>query len=221
MAKPTGITGFFRAQVTADGKVVGSFEKTPFSEGKAEVENQMVERFIASMNKHLEGTGDRFFLAEPQRNDEDDFDFTVALPNGPAYLELMEIAPLSGPHEQAPEKYKPYDFAKAILSGILKKSNRYPKSTGRDIFLLLYVTHWTFALSQTTLACLRYWLKRQPTVFRAIFTYEPFDAEEGVPHWLFPVPPELIGGFDPEQITDNVCLNLNPQKWQVVHERKP
>ena len=221
MAKPTGTSGFFRAQVGADGQVVGSFEKIPFSEEKAAVEKHMVERFIASMNKHLAKMGDRFFLADPQSNSEDDFDFTVSSPNGPAYLELTEIAPLTGPYEQAPAKYKPYDFGKAILSGILEKSNRYPKNMGRDAFLLLYVTHWSFALSKTTLACLRYWLTGQPTVFRAIFTYEPLDTEEGVPHWLFPVPPELIGLFDPEQVRENVCLNLNPQKWQAVYERKP
>lgn len=221
MAKPTGISGFFCAHVTADGQIVGSFEKTPFSEDKAAVENQIVDRFIASMNKPLATSGERFCLADPQRNDENNLDFTVTTPSGPAYLELMEIAPLRGPHEGAPAQYKPYEFGKAILLGILKKSNHYPKNIGRDIFLLLYVTHWAFALSQTAIACLRYWLKTHPTVFRAIFAYEPLDAEEGAPHWLFPVPPELIGAFNPEQVRDNVCLNLNPQKWQVVRERKP
>src|SRR6185503_20501917 len=135
--------------------------------------------------------------------------------------ELMEIAPLTGPYEQAPTEYKPYDFGEAILSGILKKSSRYPKNLGRDIYLLLYVTHWSFALSDIAIACLRYWLREQSTVFRAVFTYEPIDAEEGAPHWLFPVPSELIGSFDPEQVRENVCLNLNPRNFQVVHERKP
>ena len=221
MAKPTGTSGYFQAQMRVDGKVVGSFEAIPFSKEKTELEKHMAERFIASMNKYLETTGDRFFLADPQLNPQDDFDFTVTSPNGPAYLELMEIAPLTGPYEQAPTEYKPYDFSEAILSGILKKSSRYPKSLGRDIYLLLYVTHWSFALSDIAIACLRYWLRVQSTVFRAVFTYEPIDAEEGAPHWLFPVPPELIGSFDPEQVRENVCLNLNPRNFQVVHERKP
>jgi hypothetical protein len=221
MGKPTGTSGFFRAQVSSNGDVVGSFEKIAFSAEKAVLELQTVDRFIASMNMHLRKSGDRFFLENPSNNRENDFDLTVSTPHGPAYLELMEIAPLAGPYGRAPSKYKPYDLAKTILSGVLEKSNRYPKDAGHPIFLLLYVTHWAFALSDTTIACLRYWLKTQPTLFCAIFTYEPIDESEGEPHWLFPVPPELIGSFDPEQFRDNVCLNLNPQKWQVVHERKP
>lgn len=159
MAKPTGTSGYFQAQMSVDGKVVGSFEAIPLSKEKTEVEKHMVERFIASMIKYFETTDDRFFMADPQLNPQDDFDFTVASPNGPAYLELMEIAPLTGPYEQALAEYKPYDFGEAILSGILKKSSRYPKNIGRDIYLLLYVTHWSFALSDIAIACLRYWLR--------------------------------------------------------------
>lgn len=221
MAKPTGISGFFRVQVVSDGRVSGGFEQTHFSEDKALVEERIVDRFLASMNKHLASSGDRFIYADPKRNPEADFDFTVSAPNGPAYLELMEIAPLAGPYAEAPPSYKPYEFGKAILSGILEKSARYPRNMRRTLLLLTYVTHWTFALSQSTVACLRYWLRTQPTVFRAIFSYEPLDAEEGVPRWLFPVPPELLGSFDPEQIRDNVCLNLDSRKGQVVYERDP
>ena len=76
-------------------------------------------------------------------------------------------------------------------------------------------------LSDTTIACLRYWLKAQPTVFRAIFWYEPLDAEEGAPGWLYPVPPELLGTFDPKQVRENLCINLDPRKMKLVHEGKP
>ena len=221
MAKPTGVSGFFRIHVGSDGHASGSFEQIPFSATKAAVEQQMAERFIASMNEHLAKSGDRFFLSELQSNTENDFDFTVASPNGPAYLELMEVAPLRGPYKQAPATYRPYEFAGVILTGILEKSNRYPNSTGRDIFLLLYVTHWSFILSDTTIACLRYWLRAQPTAFRAIFSYEPLDADEGVPHWLFPIPPRLIGAFDPEQIRENVCTNLDLRDAKVAYDASP
>lgn len=220
MAKPTGVSGYFGVQVGADGEVTGGFEQVPFSEEKTAVEERIVDRFLASTNKHLASSGDRFIFSDPKGNPEADFDFTVTSANGPAYLELMEIAPLSGPYSDAPASYKPYEFGKAILSGIMKKSARYPKKLDRDLFLLTYVTHWTFALSESVIACLRYWLGIQPTVFRAIFSYEPLDAEEGVPRWLSPVPPELLGSFDPERIRDNICLNLDPRKGQVVNERK-
>ena len=221
MAKPTGVSGSFRVHLGEDGQISGSFEQIPFSDAKAAVEKQMVERFIASMDKHLAEIGDQFLLSNPKCNPEDDFDFTVTSPQGLAYLELMEVAPLKGPYDQAPVNYKPYEFAKVILSGVLKKSEHYPKTIEQELFLLLYVTHWSFTLSDTTIACLRYWLKAQPTVFRAIFWYEPLDAEEGTPGWLYPVPPELLGTFDPKQVRENLCINLDPRKMKLVHEGKP
>jgi len=200
--------------------VVGSFEKTQFPEKKAAIEEHMVDRFIASMNMYLNRSRARFVLGNPVSSSENDFDFTVSTPRGPAYLEVMEIAPLIGPYGTAPSKYKSYDLAKSILSGVFEKSNRYPKDAGQPIFLLLYITHWAFALSDKTIACLRYWLRAQPTRFSAVFTYEPIDENEGVPHWLYPVPPELIGSFDPEQCREYVCLNLNPQKWRIGTTRR-
>lgn len=142
--------------------------------------------------------------------------FTVTTSNGPAYLELLEAAPLKGKYENTSASYKPYEYAKFILAEIFKKSAKYPKTGVQNIFLLVYVTHWTFVLSDTTIACLRYWLSQQPTVFRAIFSFSLFNAEEGNPQWLGPFPPELIGSFDPEIVINNVCYNLDPRKIEVT-----
>jgi len=221
MAKPSGISGCCRVQVDSDGRVYGTFEQVPFASEKAELEAQMVSRFILSMNKGLASTGETFILANPKQNDENHFDFTVDSPRGPSYLELMEIAPLRGPYEMVPSNYKPYDFARVILEGVRSKSGRYGTSHNRDLFLLLYVTHWAFALSDTTLACLRYWCARQQLGFRAIFSYQPLDEDEGVPGWIYPYPPDLLGSFDPETVRDNVCINLDPRKFEVVRGRRP
>lgn len=220
MSKPTGHKGAFHVQIGTGGQAVGAFEQIPFSKEKATVESEMVRAFFSSMNNRLSKTGEKFFLSDPKSNEENDFDFTVASPRGPAYLELMEIAPLQGPYEKAPASYKPYEFAKPIFEGILEKSRRYPADMGRDLFLLLYVTHWTFALSDTVVACLRYWLLKQPTVFRAIFSYQPLDRQAGIPHWLFPVPSELIGLFDPEDIRENVCFNVDLRNAELKRERE-
>ena len=221
MAKPTGTSGPFRATIDQHGSVSGSFEKIDFPESKDDVEDFFASRFIRLMNKHLAVSGERFILADPVRNVENDFDFTVVTPNGPAYLELLEAAPLTGKYESAPASYKPYDYAQFILGEILKKSTKYPKTGVQDIFLLVYVTHWTFVLSETTVACLRYWLTQQPTVFRAVFSFSLFNAEEGAHRWLSPVPPELIHGFNPEAVRENVCLNLDPRKAEVSYVQDP
>ena len=220
MAKPTGIDGFFRVQMDAQGTITGGFEQIPFSSEKSEVERQVVVNFIASMNKHLAKSGDSFICWNPTQNEENDFDFTVDTHRGPAYLELMEVAPLSGPYEKAPASYKSFEFASVILEGIKRKSERYPKRMGQDLFLLLYVTHWAFDISDLTAACLRYWTARTTHVFGAIFSYQPFDANQGAPGWIYPFPPELLGTFDPEQVRDSVCLTLDPREGRVVSERK-
>lgn len=219
MAKPTGTLGYFCALVGVDGDVTGSFVKTDFSPDKPAAEKQIAEYFFGSMNKHLAPSELKFCLSDLKQNPENRLDFTVSSPNGPAYLELMEIAPLKGPYDTAPGSYNPYLFAKAILSGIFQKSDHYStKKPGLDLYLLLYVTHWAFTLSGSTMACLRYWLKAKPSVFRAVFFYQPLEAHEGAPYWLFPVPPELIGTFDPEQIRDSVVINMNPQSMKIHKE---
>lgn len=216
MAKPSGVSGAFRAQVDVHGRVVGVFEQIPYSRQKAEVERQMAAGFIESMNKHLAANGESFFLSEPRQNVENDYDFTVSSYGRPADLELMEIAPLKGPYEAAPHSYRPYEFAKAILSGITAKSGHYSRaSSPRELFLLLYVTHWSFLPSESALACLRYWCAREPHVFSAIFVFHFLDSIEGVPSWIFPYPTDLLVAFDPEGIRENVCVNLDPRKFEV------
>jgi hypothetical protein len=215
MVKPSGTSGFFQVRANEQGDISGAFVPTPYSTEKAEIERQMVVSFISSMNKNLATSCEEFFLSNPKQNQENNIDFTVDSPNGLAYLELMEIASLKGPYTTASSSYKPYEFAKAVLAGIKQKSDHYAGTQGRDIFLLLYVTHWSFIPSSSTLACLRYWLARQSHRFRAIFSFYLLDPSEGVPQWIFPYPPDLLCSFDPEVIRDDVCLNLDPRKFEV------
>lgn len=218
MDKPSGISGFFRVQMNADGNVTGGFHQIPYSPTKSEVERSIATNFIASANKELVKSSESFIFWNPTQNEENDFDFTVETSRGPAYLELMEVAPLAGPYESASARYKPYDLASAVLKGIKEKSAHYPKTMERDLFLLLYVTHWAFDLSNLTAACLRYWAARTDHVFRAIFSYEPDDEHEGRSSFIFPYPLDMLGAFDPEQVRDSECLSLDPRKGLAVSE---
>jgi hypothetical protein len=215
MAKPVGTNGPFVVQVNPDGTVTGSFMPITMPGTKVEIEQCVADRFIASMDQHLAQAGERFFLSDPVASKENDFDFTVQSPRGDAFLELMEIAPLQGPYDTAPARYEVYGFARAIFQGILTKSERYPKQMTNDLFLLVYVTHWAFALGEPVIACLRYWCARTPLVFRAVFSFQSLDETEGTPGWLFPVPPDLVGSFDPEKVRGATWLNLDPRKWSV------
>ena len=199
-----------------DGSVRGSYEQINFPPSKPEVENLIADWFLSSMVRASEAAGEAPLFCDLQPNAENHFDFSITTARGSAYLELQEDAPLNGPYETAPAKYEPYEYAQYILSKIREKSNKYPKKGMRDVYLLIYVTHWAFVLSPTTLACLRVWLQQQPMVFRAIFTFLPIAWGEGESRWIYPVPPELREGFDPETVRDNVCLNLDSANFEVV-----
>ncbi len=219
MTKPTGTVGSHKTEINKDGSVSGFYEKVPFPEYKDDIEEFVAKRFIGAMNRNLFKDGDTFILANPVRNVENDFDFTVSTPNGPAYLELLEAAPLNGAYENASAEYKSYDHAKFVFDAIQKKSARYPSSGVQDIFLLVYVTDWKFVFSTSVIACIRVWLSKQKTVFRAIFYFGVSSAELEMPRWLYPVPPDLFKNFDPETIKENVCLNLDIQTLDVTYVR--
>jgi hypothetical protein len=214
--KPTGIHGPFRVGLDQDGTVSGSFMPIAFPKTKGEIEARMVDRFLQSVNNQLTKVGERFLLSEPNQNDENNLDFAVKSPAGEALLELMEIRPSKSPYESAPPRVNVYDFARAIFDGIMEKAKRYGPSRKTERYLLLYVTHWTFILSPTAIACLRSWCARADHGFRAIFLFLPHDETQGEPSWVFPFPPHLLGDFDPETIRHKVCLNLDPRKLEVL-----
>jgi hypothetical protein len=93
------------------------------------------------------------------------------------------------------------------------KSNKYPHSMKGRIYLLFYITHWAFILSETVVALLQYWRAHKENKFEVIFCYSPIDKENGVTHLIYPTPPELWAGFDPEQFKENVVQNLSPVNW--------
>ena len=218
MKKPTGRSGFMRFQAKSDGKVEGVYTQLRLPDAKADVERLMAQWFLDVLaNASREGSMEPMFW-DLRANAEDDFDFTVSTVRGPAYLELQEIAPLTGPYESAPEKYKPYDLAEYIIEKIRSKSAKYARQKQENLFLLTYVTHWSFALSPATLACLRVWLAREPMAFSAIFTFFPLSEGDGDARWLYPVPPEMREGFDPESVRDNVTLNLDTAKLRPIQD---
>lgn len=219
MKKPTGRNGLMRIQAGQGGTVEASYHQLQLPSSKASVERLMAEWFVSAMAKASHAGSMEPMFWDVQANVENDFDFTVSTQRGAANLELQEIAPLTGPYDSAPKDYKPYDFAKHIRDKIVSKSRKYGIQRQRDLFLLTYVTHWSFHLSRTTIDCLRVWLAAEPLAFNAVFTFSPVQEGEGDIRWLYPVPPEMREGFDPESVRDNVTLNLDAAKFTPFHER--
>jgi hypothetical protein len=219
MKKPTGRNGFMRIQAGQDGTAEGTYHQLQLPDAKADVERRIAEWFVSAMAKASQAGSMEPMFWDVQANVENDFDFTVSTPRGAANLELQEIAPLTGPYDSAPKNYKPYDFAKYILEKIRSKSMKYGPQREQQLFLLTYVTHWSFHLSPTTINCLRAWLAVEPLAFNAVFTFTPIHEGEGDVRWLYPVPPEMREGFDPESVRDNVTLNLDAAKFAPIQER--
>jgi hypothetical protein len=217
MKKPIGQNGFFKVSVDETGTASGEFVSVAYPAQKDGQELVVATAFVQAMadGVHADGLAPLFTNLE-QSTSENNFDFSVIVQDSPAYLELQEIAPLTGPYATAPAQYKPYDHAQHILAKIRAKAAKYPSDGGAPIFLLVYVTHWSFALSDTVIACLRVWLQQEATPFHAIFAFTPLPEAGGIAKWLAPVPPQLIAGFDPESVRDNTVLNVNPAGFVLV-----
>lgn len=198
-----------------------SVHNVSLPETKAEIEQWVVTAFLRSGDLPINKPflfDQPLPISEPQPNPEQDFDFTVTGLDGPAYLELKEIAPLDlfGPtFEKAPAMYNGYDLAQNIAGMILKKSKGYADPAPKALYLLVYVTHWSFSLSDTVVRLVQYELARHEHKFCGVFDFQPIDNEQGLVHRLYPVPPELLQGFDPELFKDHKVLNLDYQKFTM------
>ena len=216
MKKPVGQNGFFKVTVDGAGTASGEFVSVAYPAQKDGQELVVATAFVQAMADGVHADGLPPLFANLKPLGENHFDFSVTVQGTPAYLELQEIAPLAGPYATAPAQYKPYDHAQHILAKIRAKAAKYPNDGGAPIFLLVYVTHWSFALSATVIACLRVWLQQEATPFRAIFAFTPQPEAGGIVSWLATVPPEQIAGFDPESVRDNIVLNVNPAEFELV-----
>ena len=206
--KPTGITGPTR--VGPDGV---RFLQIPFPETKDEIEQFVVASFSR------EALPGGLTIRSKHQNRENDLDFAIKTNKGGKFLELMEVAPLEnlrGSYTSAPSSYKPYEFAEYIHAKAMKKSDHYASGHAPKIVLLLYVTHWTFTLSESVICLLQYWFATKPHCFEWIFAYHPIDQQTGIRHLLFPTPVDFWRTFDPNSLRENVVHNLSPMDWQQV-----
>ncbi len=209
--KPTGDIGSVRACLT-DGL---EWQKVRFPATKEGIEDYIGQRFVEEANTIRP---ERFRFGDLTRNPQQDLDFTVGVADRRIYLELLEIAPLNKRgYGTAPAGHKPYDMAEWIFAQIRKKGTR--QGPGLDRILLLYVTHWGFHLSGIAVTLLQYWLLAEDFGYIEIHVYEPLDAEQGTISTLVPVPREYFTDFDPEKYRDNVVLNLDPGKFELVEIR--
>ena len=186
------------------------FQQFAFPTAKEEIEDLVVRGFLRAGESLLP-----FHVESYVPNKQDDFDFDLVTSKGRRSVELAEIAFLSksgGSYETVPSSYKPYDFAQEILALIHKKSVHYGGRPPAGLHLLLYITHWAFIPSMSTLALLQYWASQKPHGFEGIHWYAPITKDEGIAFPISPVQPP--SGFSPEALRNSVVQNLDPRGWK-------
>jgi len=210
--KPTGNIGPIRLTTGPNGGKV-EFLPVSFPKTKEDIENFIVHGFLnTARNQGILS----FAIENITRNKLDDFDFKATTSAGPRYMELMEIAPLEHlgtSYSQAPNSYKPYDFARYIVDKIMGKSDHYASPTDTGIILLLYVTGWQFKLNETIFKLLQYWTTQSRHCFESIYYYHPVSEESGMAQIIFPTRSEQWSGFNPDKYKAVTALILNPTKY--------
>jgi hypothetical protein len=208
--KPTGETGPVLISAGAAG-ARASFQQLAFPTRKEDIEGLIMRGFIPAA-----GTLLPFRVQSYVPNMQDDFDFNLITSAGPKSVELAEVAFLKtvgGSYEAASPSYKPYDFAQNVLDLILRKSAHYGGRPPAGLHLVLYITHWAFTPSRSSLSLLQFWTLERAHGFEGIYWYAPIMSDEGIAFLVYPTLPEHWANFDPEALRAAVVQNLDPKGW--------
>jgi hypothetical protein len=208
--KPTGDAGPVLISF-GPHEVRAEFQQLAFPPQKEEIEALIIRGFVRAAESLLP-----FRVHACTPNKQDDFDFDLATSAGPKSVDLAEVAFLNNQepsYKTAPASYRPYDFAQSILDLILRKSAHYGQHPATGLHLLLYITHWAFIPSESTLCLLRFWTFKRAHGFEGVYWYAPITAEEGIPFLIYPTPSEQWGTFDPERFRSSVVDNFDPRAW--------
>ena len=132
MKKPIGQNGFFKVSVDETSTTSGEFVSVAYPAQKDGQELVVATAFVQAMANGVHADGLSALFADLTPLTENHFDFSVTVQDSPAYLELQEIAPLTGPYATAPAQYKPYDHAQHILAKIRARLQSIPMMVGHQ-----------------------------------------------------------------------------------------
>jgi hypothetical protein len=209
--KPTGNIGPFVAKSGPAG-VTGGWEKIKFPEDKESIEKFALELWCSEIKK-AGGS-----VRKVAKNPEDHFDFTLELPGGKVYLDLVEFIyrdKEGRPYESDEIEIKVFDFAEQIHDTVLRKSQHYGKVGEVPIHLLLYVTHWRFWPPELVIRLAQHFLSEAPPIMENVFLVLPLDEKAGHARVLYPSR-DPLEGHDPNEFKDTVCWILDPSKSECV-----
>lgn len=177
--KPVGKTFMLRAE---PGKAEVLQNELPAI--KEAIEDQMLER----CRRAAERAGMNLFGAlAPHRNAENHFDYTIETPDGPEYVELMELVPTR--YEVAPRVFDLKTRATQIAQMVHAKVLHYGRPT-RPLHLLIYSTHDPFHLLPPVSAAVAVAICDQGHEFASVTYFMPLGEDSGSVFRMWPLAPE-------------------------------
>ena len=209
--KPTGRIGPFSVTTTPTG-AVGAWNAIKFPKSKEEIERFIVDMWASAMRR----AGATILKIVP--NKQNDFDFTIATPNGPVSMDLVEFIYRDGqgkPYDGETIKIQSADYASQLAETVWKKSAHYGKANSQPIHLLVYVTHWRFWSNEVAIRLTQHRLSEKPPIFETVFFIEPLDEKQGNARILFPSK-DPLEGHQPEEFDQHFTITPNPGNWRLV-----
>jgi hypothetical protein len=208
--KPTGHVGPLALENKA-GEIHHGWKKIAFPKDKEEIEELMMKGFAAVWRKH---TG---IEIKYKQNPQNEIDFTILEPGGPALIELREVLYRDDegrPYDSRNIKIMASTFAQQIVDAVQEKSKHYGPQ-GMPVDLLLYTTHWRFDPAETVIRLVQHSLKTNVTIFENIFLLMPIDGQEWRMAVLSPSKEDPLEGHSPDEFKDHWYLVLDPDNWEL------
>lgn len=210
--KPQGDSGPIRI---GDDDVV--WQVIEFPRQKDDRERLIARLFVQSFDHYvaMESEPSLAPFEEPQQNDENDLDFTVATVQGIKLMELAEFAPLQthGPtFATAPNSLTPGEKAQLALDLVQAKSAH---QGGTDRFLVLYATEHGFWLDPITIERMRRRLVQDPPRFDRVYYVSVHDLESASVTEIFPGKAHHIFGDRSDEELDGMRIMI-PHPTEMI-----
>ncbi len=211
-ARPTGTITGRRVSQTSDGlPIVMPLEIFKFPSIKEDAELVAVNGLLSQ----LQYVPYQFTLLgrHPHENGPD---FDVTWNDKPAFVEVTELAPLTGPYRGARRVFTVGEMTEILENLIRKKHSIYAARGYRPVFLLIYVTDDAFYVAEEVLLTLAHCLQLgSPLTFEAVFFVSFWS--DGRAHLRMPFPdPRNLAMLNIARLRDQQVINPDLTDSRIV-----
>lgn len=214
--KPTGSIKQVNVANTPSGMpIVLPQEEFSFPQDKEAAEEVAMKALFEELKQDYVHYKFESYSRHPQ---EDGPDFNVSWDGKEAFVELTELAPLSGPYKTAKRVFTVKEMSDTLVGLAKTKFKKYKDRGFSPLFLLIYITDDAFYVVEEVLLVVAKALQVDPpTVFEAIF-FVSFWAN-GKPHMsmMFPHHENLLS-LNVEPYLEKQVINPASSQFKILSE---